>query len=82
MLLQALAAAAGVAGVAGSNEDEAQEVAALIDLRPLRQLDTLVSEAIAPLLSALRKGELESLVLDFEDGAVFILRRQQAWHGG
>ena len=77
VLLQALASAAGV--VAGNSEGEAQEVAALVDLRPLRQLDSLVGEAIAPLLGALRKGELESLVLDFEDGAVFTLRRQQAW---
>lgn len=74
-LLQALASAAGVAG----NEGATQEVDALVDLRTLRVLETLAGEAIAPLLAAVGKGELESLVLDFEDGAVFTLRRQQRW---
>lgn len=74
-LLQALASAAGVAG----NEGATQEVDALVDLRTLRVLETLAGEAITPLLAAVDKGELESLVLDFEDGAVFTLRRQQRW---
>ena len=75
-MLQALAAAAGVVG---SQDSDKQEVDALVDLRHLRVLETLAGEAIAPLLSALRKGELESLVLDFEDGAVLTLRQKQQW---
>ena len=75
-MLQALAAAAGVAG---NQDGDTQEVDALVDLRHLRILETLVGEAIMPLLIALNKGELESLVLDFEDGAVFALRQKQRW---
>ena len=75
-LLQALASAAGVAG---TQEGATQEVAALVDLRNLRALETLANQAITPLLAAVGKGELESLVLDFEDGAVFTLRHKQRW---
>ena len=75
-LLQALA---GAAGIASGNEGEMQEVDALVDLRHLRMLEALVADAIAPLLAAVNKGELQSLVLDFEDGAVFTLRQNQRW---
>ena len=72
-------ALAGAAGIASGNEGEMQEVDALVDLRHLRMLEALVADAIAPLLAAVNKGELQSLVLDFEDGAVFTLRQNQRW---
>jgi hypothetical protein len=34
---------------------------------------------VQPLLEAVRKRELHSLSLDFEDGAIFHLRRDQRW---
>ena len=75
VLLRALASAAGV-----SNEaTESQEVDALVDLRHLRDLELLANEAVQPLLAAVRRRELQSLTLDFEDGAIFHLRRDQRW---
>jgi hypothetical protein len=75
VLLRALASAAGVAPTSA----ESEEVDALIDLRQLRNLDLLCRDALLPLLAALGKRELDSLTLDFEDGAIFILRRDQRW---
>lgn len=75
ILLRALAGAAGVSGTA----DDGGEVDALVDLRHLRDLDLVAHEAVQPLLQALRKRELQSLTLDFEDGAIFQLRRGQRW---
>ena len=54
-------------------------VDALIDLRHLRNLDLLCRDALRPLLEALKKGELDTLTLDFEDGGLFALRREQRW---
>jgi hypothetical protein len=74
-LLRSLASAAGV-----SNEtDGAEEVDALVDLRHLRDLGMLGQDAVQPLLDAVRKRELQVLSLDFEDGAIFHLRREQRW---
>lgn len=73
-VLRALARAAGV-----SAEGEGGAVDALIDLRHLRQLDTLARDALQPLLAALARGELHLLELDFEDGQRFTLRRDQRW---
>lgn len=75
IVLRALADAAGVAGAAG----DAEEVDALVDLRHLRDLSLVAHEAVQPLLEAVRKRELQSLTLDFEDGAIFQLRRDQRW---
>jgi len=75
ILLRALADAAGVTGAA----DEEEEVDALVDLRHLRDLAMVAHEAVRPLLEAVRKRELQSLTLDFEDGAIFHLRRDQRW---
>jgi len=72
-LLQALARAAGV------QSDGTQAVDALVDLRQLRSLQQLGEEAIRPLLQALRRGELQQLVLDFEDGHRFVLAAAQRW---
>jgi hypothetical protein len=72
-LLQALAKAAGV------QADGEQQVDALVDLRQLRSLEQLGNDAIRPLLSALQRGELRRLVLDFEDGARFELDKGQRW---
>jgi len=54
-------------------------VDALVDLRQLRSLDQLGNDAIRPLLSALQRGELRRLVLDFEDGMRFELEKGQRW---
>ncbi|SDQ30323.1 phosphoglycerate mutase [Pseudoxanthomonas sp. CF125] len=75
ILLRALAGAAGVSATA----DDGGEVDALVDLRHLRDLDLVAHEAVQPLLEAVRKRELQSLTLDFEDGAIFHLRRDQRW---
>lgn len=74
-LLRALADVAGVPGTATDGE----EVDALVDLRHLRDLALVAHEAVQPLLEAVRKRELQSLTLDFEDGAIFQLRRDQRW---
>jgi hypothetical protein len=74
-LLRSLASAAGVSNEASG----AQEVDALVDLRHLRDLGMLARDAVQPLLEAVRKRELHSLSLDFEDGAIFHLRRDQRW---
>jgi len=76
VLLQSLAHAAGVEPVHASGEGG---VDALIDLRHLRNLDLLCRDALQPLLDALHKRELDVLTLDFEDGALFALRREQRW---
>jgi hypothetical protein len=39
----------------------------------------VADEAVQPLLAAVRKRELQSLTLDFEDGAIFQLHRDQRW---
>lgn len=75
VLLRALAHAAGVSNAA----TESQEVDALVDLRHVRDLELLANEAVQPLLAAVRRRELQSLTLDFEDGAIFHLRRDQRW---
>ncbi|QBL40767.1 phosphoglycerate mutase [Stenotrophomonas sp. ASS1] len=72
-LLQGLALAAGVA------VDGEQAVDALVDLRQLRSLQQLGNDAIRPLLAALKRGELQRLVLDFEDGLQFQLDRGLRW---
>ena len=56
------------------------EVIGVVDpLAEEERLTNLIADAIAPLLAAVNKGELQSLVLDFEDGAVFTLRQNQRW---
>lgn len=72
-LLQALAKAAGIRG------NDEQQVDALVDLRQLRSLEQLGSEAIRPLLAALARGELQKLVLDFQDGTRFQIENKQRW---
>jgi len=72
--LRALALAAGVAPT-----DESEQVDALLDLRHLRSVEILANDALAPLLIALRSGELSELTLDFEDGATFSIKHRQRW---
>ena len=69
----------GLAQAAGVELDGEQSVDALVDLRQLRSLQLLGSDAIQPLLAALRRGELQELVLDFEDGVRFSFQRSQRW---
>ncbi|HVK53084.1 MAG TPA: phosphoglycerate mutase [Pseudoxanthomonas sp.] len=73
VLLRSLALVAGVS----RDAVDGQEVDALIDLRHLRGLDVLSRDAISPLLAALRRRELDSLRLDFADGAQFVVRNGQ-----
>jgi hypothetical protein len=68
-LLQAMAKVAD--SVAGGHQ--------LVDLRHLRNAQTLLDQALLPLLAALEKGELEQLQLDFADGLHYRLRRNQRW---
>lgn len=75
VFLRSLALASGVSRDAA----DGQEVDALIDLRHLRQLDVLARDAVQPLMAALQRRELDSLRLDFADGAQFVLRRDQRW---
>ncbi|HWT72523.1 MAG TPA: hypothetical protein VN361_10075, partial [Oxalicibacterium sp.] len=72
-LLQALAKAAGVE----SRDEDA--VDALVDLRHLRSPQAFVDEVLPPLLDEIRDRRLETLDLDFEDGALYALRRDQHW---
>ncbi|MCD7097121.1 phosphoglycerate mutase [Stenotrophomonas sp. MMGLT7] len=72
-LLRALALASGADG------DGTPAVDALVDLRHLRSLEQVDGEAITPLLAALARGELQRLVLDFQDGAHFVIERRQRW---
>ena len=75
ILLRSLAGAAGVPNAL----DASEEVDALVDLRHLRDLGLLASDAVQPLLHAVRNRELQSLTLDFENGVIFQLRREQRW---
>jgi len=75
VLLRSLAKAAGVDADGGDDG----HIDALIDLRHLRSLDLLARDALQPLLAALARGELDALTLDFEDGAIFQLQRNQRW---
>lgn len=49
------------------------------DLRHVRDLAALQQDWIAPMLRGLRGGEMSHAVLDFADGARFILRAGQRW---
>ena len=69
----------GLATLAGVQDGGEQAVDALVDLRQLRSLDQLCSEAIAPLLDALARGELRELQLDFEDGRGLRIDKRQRW---
>lgn len=73
-LIRALAQASGI-----SDESGNQQVDALVDLRNLRSLEQFSAEVVAPLLAAMRRGELSRLVLDFQDGERFTLDRGQRW---
>ncbi|HEV8693408.1 MAG TPA: phosphoglycerate mutase [Lysobacter sp.] len=76
--VQAMAAVARVAvlpltrwGTAGGDR--------AFDLRHIRDLALLQSDWIAPTLRDVRMGEIESLALDFADGARFVIRSGQRW---
>lgn len=69
----------GLAAMAGVRLGGEQSVDALVDLRQLRSLQQLALDAIAPLLDALKRGELSELRLDFEDGTGYRITRGQRW---
>lgn len=70
-LLRALALAAG------ADAQGEQRVDALVDLRHLRSLQQFSDDAVAPLLAAMARGELDRLVLDFQDGESMSLTHAQ-----
>ncbi|WP_045727708.1 phosphoglycerate mutase [Xanthomonas sp. GPE 39] len=74
-LLCALAQAAGI----DAEQAQASRVDALIDLRQLRAPEQFVGELMQPLLQALREGELQQLLLDFEDGTCLRITGAQRW---
>ncbi|MDR1076757.1 MAG: phosphoglycerate mutase [Xanthomonadaceae bacterium] len=77
-LLLALAQAGGIA----TNSDAARpDRDLLIDLRHLRSGGGFVEQVMEPMLQALQRHEIDSLVLDFEDGVCFTLHPgQRRWH--
>ncbi|WP_369938843.1 phosphoglycerate mutase [Xanthomonas medicagonis] len=72
-LLRALVLAAGI------DAEQAPRVDALVDLRQLRAPEQFVGEVMLPLLEALQRGELQQLLLDFEDGVRLRIDRGQRW---
>ena len=54
-------------------------VDALLDLRAARDAHALAIDWLAPAIDAIRRGELERLRLDCEDGMGFVLERRQRW---
>lgn len=59
--------------------EHGQTATQLVDLRHLRSAQVIMDQALLPLLAALHSGELASLALDFADGHVYRLRRNQRW---
>ncbi|MDQ3057611.1 MAG: phosphoglycerate mutase, partial [Pseudomonadota bacterium] len=52
---------------------------ALFDLQAERDLARLQDGWLEPALLAAQRGELDSLQIDFADGAVFTIKRMQRW---
>lgn len=71
-LLRALAMQAGL-----DQARDQQAIAALVDLRHLRDLQTLSRDVLAPLLAELRAGQLHAIELDFQDGLLLHLQASQ-----
>ena len=51
----------------------------LFDLQAERDLARLQDGWLEPALLAAQRGELDSLQIDFADGAVFTIKRMQRW---
>jgi hypothetical protein len=79
-LLRALANASGTAATPlASPFMPPVEGSALYDLRALRNFAWLVGDWLEPAILALQAGGIDSLRLDFEDGAGYLLDRGQRW---
>ncbi|MDI9240066.1 phosphoglycerate mutase [Lysobacter sp. LF1] len=80
-VLTALGALAGasVQALPSAWRGEAGQGDRLFDLRGARDLAVLERDWFAPLLSAMARGEVKSLRLDFADGARFDVNRSQRW---
>lgn len=79
-LLRALATRAGASvSAVGTGFDTPAAGDVLVDLRGVRDMAALVSSWWLPALAALQAGQLESLRLDFTDGAGVVLERRQRW---
>jgi hypothetical protein len=76
---QAFAAAAKASVAALPQRYATVDEKSLLDLRRSRDLTPLQSQWIEPLLRDLRAGALDTIVLDFADGARFTLRANQRW---
>lgn len=61
-----------------SGRSDAQQQ--LVDLRHVRDGQTLIDQALMPLVKALADGELSCLQLDLADGLCISMRRSQRWH--
>ena len=72
-LLLALAKASGI------EANGERQLDTLVDLRQLRSLAQFSTDVVAPLVAALRRGELDRLLLDFQDGVQFALQPRQRW---
>jgi len=77
-LLRALAQQAGIR-LDQNSSSTISSTYTLVDLRHLSHLQTLVDQALSPLLNALNHGEMSTLHLDFADGAQYRLYRGQRW---
>lgn len=77
--LLALASAASVQAVPLPPVFRPIDAGALHDLRAMRSVAVLAKDWLAPAIAAVQRGELESLRLDFEDGAGFAIDRRQRW---
>ena len=80
ILVRALANASGTALTPlASPFMPPEEGAALYDLRALRNFAWLTGDWLEPAILALHAGGIDSLHLDFEDGAGYTLSRRQRW---
>lgn len=77
--MQAFAFLAGVVASPLPTRWQAGEGRRLIDLRHSRDLRSLQTDWFAPIVAAIRSGELGTAVFDFADGVRFTLEARQRW---
>ncbi len=77
--LLALASAGGAQALPLAPGFASMAAATLHDLRAMRGVVALVDDWLAPALTALDRGEFETLRLDFEYGVAFAMEKVQRW---
>jgi hypothetical protein len=77
--LHSLSAAAGMSTQPLAGQFSPPTVPTLIDLRSSRSMDAVASGWILPAIRSLGEGRVESVLLDLEDGARFLLLRSHRW---